>query len=437
MGVKLIDNHMVTITTKQVQERAQILDILRGFALLGICIANAGYFSLYIFQKPEQLIILQTAPVDMWLKHFQNAFITGKFYSIFSLLFGIGFAIIFFQKNTETKKGLSFFYRRLFFLMLFGLIHSFLIWDGDILFFYALAGALLPLFRNSSDKKVITLFVLLLVSTLFIDMLKVVSDGRWNISKPFLDIAMHYDKKAGVTEENIPTWLIVNDSYKDLLAWNRSGFWWGWQLRMDSNRFLNVIAMFLLGLYIGRKKIYLHLSTFKPLLTRVKVWSLILGIPAGIIYAYFQTDGKSLPNAAGMWDSIFYELNVAPLSLGYATTIALWYNHNSKIRLFQWLQPVGRMALTNYLLQTIFGISIYYGIGAGFGSYIGPSIFMPVAVVIFIIQVIYSNIWFRYFQYGPMEWIWRQLTYWKQLPIRQQKEHHLSSSEEGPALKAI
>ena len=99
-------------------QRADILDVLRGFALLGICLANAGYFSLFIFQKPEQLALLPTAVADRWLKYFHFAFIEGKFYSLFSLLFGIGFAIIFFQKNGATKKGLFFFYRRLFFLML-------------------------------------------------------------------------------------------------------------------------------------------------------------------------------------------------------------------------------------------------------------------------------------------------------------------------------
>ena len=119
-------------------QRADILDILRGFALLGICVANAGYFSLFIFQKPEQLALLPTSEADRWLKYFHYALIDGKFYSLFSLLFGIGFAIIFFQKKGATKEGLFFFYRRLFFLMLFGLAHGFLMWDGDILFFYAL-----------------------------------------------------------------------------------------------------------------------------------------------------------------------------------------------------------------------------------------------------------------------------------------------------------
>jgi uncharacterized protein len=93
----------------------------------------------------------------------------------------------------------------------------------------------------------------------------------------------------------------------------------------------------------------------------------------------------------------------------------LWYN--KKVQGFQWLQPVGRMALTNYIAQTIFGIAIYYGIGFGFGSNIGPAYFMPIALCIFAVQVLYSRLWMRYFNYGPLEWLWRQLTYGKRLQL--------------------
>ena len=404
-----------TTLSVHTNQRADILDILRGFALLGICVANAGYFSLFIFQKPEQLALLPTSEADRWLKYFHYALIDGKFYSLFSLLFGIGFAIIFFQKKGATKEGLFFFYRRLFFLMLFGLAHSFLMWDGDILFFYALAGALLPLFRNCSNKTLITLSIVLLFSPLLFDILKIVSDGKWNISRPFLTLAKSYDKKIGVTEENLPTWLITHDSYKDLMGWNRSGFWWSWQLRLDGNRVPKILAMFLLGLYIGRTKIYEQLKENADWLRKVQLWCLGIGIPAGIAYAISQADGKALPDPAGLWDTVFYALNVAPLSIGYATTIALWYN--KKVKGSHWLQPVGRMALTNYIAQTLFGIAIYYGIGFGFGSYIGPVYFMPIAVCIFAAQVIYSRLWMSHFNYGPLEWLWRQLTYGKRLQL--------------------
>jgi uncharacterized protein len=141
----------------------------------------------------------------------------------------------------------------------------------------------------------------------------------------------------------------------------------------------------------------------------------MIGIPAGIGYVFFQFDQKTLPAPAGLWDTLFYALNVAPLSIGYASTIALWYS--KKGERFRWLQPVGQMALTNYLAQTILGIGIYYSIGFGFGSNVGPAHFMPIAVCVFAIQVFYSRLWMTHFNYGPLEWLWRQLTYGERIPI--------------------
>ncbi len=120
-------------------ERAGILDALSGFALLGILLANSAVFSLYVFNSPAQRESFFTAPIDGVLSFLGHAFIEGKFYSIFSLLFGIGFSIIFVRNKNKGNHGLLIFYRRLFILLLFGLCHSFLLWDGDILFFYAVA----------------------------------------------------------------------------------------------------------------------------------------------------------------------------------------------------------------------------------------------------------------------------------------------------------
>ncbi|PVD51383.1 hypothetical protein DC498_14675 [Terrimonas sp.] len=396
--------------------RSGVLDVLRGFALLGICIANAGYFSMYIFQKPEHIAAFSTAAIDRWLKYFNTALIDGKFYSLFSLLFGIGFAIIFFQKNEGSTKGLLFFYRRIFFLAIFGLAHSFLLWDGDILFFYAITGAVLPLFRKCSNKTLIISSIILLASPLLFDLAKVLTDGKWNISHPFAMAGIYYDNKAGITEDNIPTWVIAHKNYKGILLWNRSGFWWGWQHRMDTNRLPKVLAMFILGLCVGRAKLYERIEQNKTLLKKISIWCLVTGFCSGLGYTYFDDDNISLPAPGGLWDTLFYCLNVAPLSVGYASTAILWY-HRSPSK-FSWLQPIGRMALTNYIAQSVFGIILYYGIGFGLGGNKGLAFFIPVAILIFLVQVLYSHYWMRYFNYGPLEWLWRQLSYGKRLPIK-------------------
>ena len=109
---------------------------------------------------------------------------------------------------------------------------------------------------------------------------------------------------------------------------------------------------------------------------------------------------------------------MVPLSLAYVSVICLhWINKkgNSPLR---FLAPMGRMALTNYLMQTIIGITIYYGVGFNLGGNIGPAIFIPAGLCVYALQIIYSNWWFKYFNYGPLEWIWRMLTYGKSLKLR-------------------
>lgn len=399
-------------------ERAGILDALRGFALLGILLANSAVFSLYIFHSPAQRESFFTAPVDGVLSFLGHVFIEGKFYSIFSLLFGIGFSIIFLRNKNKGNNGLLIFYRRLFILLLFGLCHSFFLWDGDILFFYAVAGMLLPLFRNSSNKTILWLSFILILSPLLFDTLKIISNGKWNIANPFLEKAMAIDKRNGIEGLYAGNWLITHDSYGDLLKWSESGFWWGWQLRLDGNRVMKVFAMFLLGLYVGRNQLYLKLENYKPLLIKLQLWGLGIGVPAGLAFAWFESDKISLPAFKGILDTLMYALNVAPLAIGYVATITLWYLNGRFSKIFFWLQPVGRMALTNYIMQSLMGVFIYYGIGLGLGGRFGPALYMPIAFVLFLLQIIYSNWWFTYFIYGPLEWIWRQLTYGKRLAFK-------------------
>jgi uncharacterized protein len=179
--------------------------------------------------------------------------------------------------------------------------------------------------------------------------------------------------------------------------------------------------MFLLGFYAGRKMIYANLENYVSFFKKLRRWGFFVGIPSAIASTYFGIFQKGLPNPMGLGHTFFYASSVVPLCLAYTSVICLHWikrNGNSKLKV---LAPVGRMALTNYLMQTIFGVTLYYGVGFGFGGDIGPAVFVPIGLGIYVLQIIYSNLWFRYFTYGPMEWIWRQLTYWKRLPMRKIK----------------
>lgn len=406
-----------TLPTQQI-DRATILDVLRGFAILGIFIANSASFSLYMFIEEATKQALFTAQADQITDYFLKAFVDGKFYSLFSLLFGIGFTIILERNEVAGTNPLPYFYRRIILLALFGLAHIYLLWSGDILLLYALIGLFLPLFRKLKDKTIIVISIALIITPLIIDSAKVFTNGEFNLATPFTERAIEENAKSGITEENFRTYLIDHSTYSSILEFNKGGIFWRYEYIVKSNRIPKVLAMFLLGFVVGRRMIYKNLEANRSFLLQIMKWGFIIGIPASVGLVYFSEDGIRLPQAEGLWDTLFYSVSVIPLSLAYASSICImWINLKWK-KILMPLAPVGRMALTNYIVQTLFGITIYYGMGLGLATKFGSSIFFPISICVFILQVIYSNLWFQYFKYGPLEWVWRQLTYGKVLSLK-------------------
>jgi len=400
------------------QERNEILDILRGFALLGVMIDNLFGFSGWGFITQPMREALPTWPADGPLALLEQVFVNGKFYSLFSLLFGIGFSIILIRNEQRGVNPLKIFYRRLFILLLIGAAHLFLLWEGDILFLYAMIGFVLPLFRKCSNKSLLILAAVLILSPLLFDALSILFHYK---NGSFLqNIAMSIDKQTGLpTDDSFGQYL-----YKDGAGWQEWRNWQasGWAYRyayiLDSNRIPKVLGMFLLGFWAGRKMIYIQLEQYVSLFKKLRFWGLLIGIPAAGAAFYFEFFQKKIPDPIGIFHSFFYAISVVPLSLAYTSMICLhWIKKKDKSPV-KYLAPMGRMALTNYLVQTLFGIGIYYGIGLGFGGSVGPAVFISVGLLVYLLQIIYSNIWFRYFQYGPLEWVWRQLTYGKRLSLR-------------------
>lgn len=147
------------------KQRFIILDALRGIALLGICLANFSEFSLYSFLDSDVHRAMPTAKVDILVQYLQYIFIDGKFYTIFSILFGIGFSIILSNAKQNNRNGIKIFYRRMSILFFIGLLHLIFLWAGDILALYAFAGFFLPLFIKISDRKLILLGNYILISS--------------------------------------------------------------------------------------------------------------------------------------------------------------------------------------------------------------------------------------------------------------------------------
>lgn len=402
-------------------KRAQILDVLRGMALLGILINNIYGLSGYGFLTTEMRQQLSSFSIDQSLNFLQILFVEGKFYSLFSLLFGIGFSIILISIEKKGLNPFKIFYRRLAILFLIGAAHIYFLWEGDILLLYALIGFMLPLFRNCSNKALLIWSAVFILSPIAIDGLKLLL--QWGPGDFIIPIAEPIDLKNGINGEAWRTYLFKEGSgWQEWRNYQESAFMFRYSDLLNNNRIPKVLGMFLLGFYVGRKSIYANLEEYKPLLKRVMQWGFLIGIPFSIAMAYFSVDGKYIyASTMGMADTISYAFAVVPLALAYTAFICLLWIKGKGISKLNVFAPVGRMALTNYIMQSVISILIFYPFGFGLGQKIGLVYLFPMVLAISALQVIYSNVWFNYFQYGPLEWIWRQLTYWKRLPILKSK----------------
>ena len=401
------------ISPVKTSERYVILDALRGFALLGICMANFPEFSLYTFLSPETVAAMPTAVADTITRYLLYVLVDGKFYTLFSLLFGIGFSIIIRNAERKGANGFRIFYRRMGMLLLFGFLHLMFIWSGDILMLYALLGILLPSFRRISDKK-------LLGWALFFLILPIAMDGvcemtHTNLALPFIHLQDTYCAKYGINEANFAYWLHDAEDYGTVFQFLVQGACVRMQEFIIGNRYFKVLGLFLIGFYIGRNRIYADLEGRRNLLVKVFRWGLTLGLPCSFLYAWSNMNGHPFGNTL---HSVCYFISVYPLGFAYASGLCLLYLKRKEGSVWKWLAAPGRMALTNYIGQSVIGMFLFYGIGLGWGSTIGLWQTEVIVLAVFLFQVLFSRLWLSGFKFGPLEWIWRMLTYGKWLKIK-------------------
>lgn len=399
-------NHMA-IPVKS-SERHVILDVLRGLALLGIAMANFPEFSLYSFLPAKAAESMFTAGIDHIVHYLQYTFIDGKFYTIFSLLFGVGFSIIIANATKRGADGFRVFYRRMFVLLLIGFLHLMFLWSGDILMLYALLGMLLPLFRNASNRALLGWAFVLLVIPIVVDFTVELS-GIYP-SAPVVELQHFYCAKYGITDENFAYWLRDAEHYSGTLEFLVQGALVRVQEFVDGNRYFKVMGLFLVGFYIGRNRFYANLEGHRPQLKQIARYGFVIGLPLSFIYAWSAMGHR--PWGLGM-HAVLYFASVFPLGFAYVAGICLCYLRRPQWRVFRFFATPGRMALTNYIGQSVFGMLLFYGIGLGLGAAVGLVYVVLIAAGVWIVQALFSSVWLYYCQFGPLEWIWRMLTYGK------------------------
>ena len=399
--------------------RIVILDVLRGIALLGILMVN-----MPVFNTPFVLVIgegrLWTDPLNKTAFWVMDFLFHGKFYVLFSFLFGMGFYFFLRKVDEAGKTVITHFRRRLFILLVIGILHVALLWYGDILVVYALFGFVLTWFRNKSDRTVfvwaIVFFLIPVVFTiLMVSMVNLAMsnpDAASQVEQTFSGQQAHFDQ---LTERAMVVY--STGSFGEIMSMRLTEYSYIWGGIFSFFPF--VLAMFLTGMLFGRRgylaDIKAHEGFFRKLL-----W---ISLPLALIFNYLLATNAAVaqhafPSTELILMIIGFAIGGPSMMFVYLSLVVFCLNRGH----FRWLSSrlatTGRMALTNYLAQSIICTTIYYGYGLGLYGKVSVFNGMLLTLAIFVIQVIWSQYWLKYFRFGPFEWAWRSLTYLRMQPFK-------------------
>ena len=404
---------MQSVSTPVNRDRIQVLDVLRGFALAGILIINA--MSVLAVKGSTPAFTVNIPFADRTLQDLILFFVESKFFTLFSLLFGIGFAI---QIQSAEKQGAAFLpriSRRMAGLLLFGLLHILLLWDGDILVIYSITGTLLILFRKTSYSRIkrwaISLLavpgVLVLIIFIYTLIARLSDSGASTFAKSDASLAKEF-ANTDATQK-----LLQNGFIEGII--NRIHTYLELSPLLFS-RIPTVLAMFLIGLYLGRSNFIRQLPEKVEILKKVRLWGLTVGFSLMFLIV---ASTKFVPTVSALVAIIEDQYFAGPiLCLGYASALTLAVLKNPRRKIYGYFSKVGRMALTNYLIQSFVLTFLAYGWGLGLALKFNGFQVLAISLVLYVAQVLLSGLWLRKFKYGPLEWVWRCITYWKILSIK-------------------
>lgn len=397
-------------------ERMSVLDAVRGAAVLGILLSNVVALSGLGFVAPEHY---RSLPLAEWHPAiwFGVAFlIEAKFYSLFSFLFGVGFAVFTSRAAARHADAARLFKRRLTGLLIIGLVHSVLIWMGDILLTYAVLGFALVPFLRRDDRTIlrwafgmlllpIALYALLAGAAAIVAPRPAPSGQTTSVAAPLPPPLQ--DAADAFADGTYPEVVLGNAVFTAAQV----------ARRLVLMFFPRMFGMFLLGLYVGRRGFFADLGGHRPLLVRLCAIGMVVGLPLSYLGAVMEAGaaGPGLPDARGLLETTVKTIGIPALSLGYAAALSLLFLEVKGLcRAFA---APGQMALTNYLAHSILGVAIFYGIGLGLWAQVPLAVVMAGAIAVFVVQMIASRIWLAYAAFGPVEWLWRMFTYRRRVPL--------------------
>ena len=404
-----------TLQPVQDSQRIASLDVLRGFALLGILLVNIAAFSMPSAAYFDPTAWGDFSGINRWVWAGMHVLADMKFMAIFSMLFGAGVVLMSQRCEASGRSAAALHYRRIFWLLVFGVMHAYLLWYGDILVWYAMCGVVVFLFRKLSPVWLIILGLLSIGLTSGIMFAVGFSAEHWpdEVREEIVselkpgpktlqhEVDVYRGNWLGQLELRVPQSLELHTStFLMWAAWRVGGL------------MLLGMALFKLGVFSAARSRAFYLTLL--------ALGVLVGIPV-VSWGAFQ-------NFANDWQAPeFFFLGMQfnywaslLVSLGWVGAVMLVCQSDRFTWLKTSLAAVGQMALSNYILQTLICTTIFYGHGLAFFGSVERTGQLAIVLAIWLLQLIISPLWLRHFRFGPLEWLWRSLVYLKWQPFRRE-----------------
>jgi uncharacterized protein len=411
-------------------ERIDILDTTRGIAVLGILLMNITGFGLpYAYEDPTNWGGHEGRNLIAW--RVASLFFEGTMRGLFTLLFGAG-VILFLHRHRERHPDApiaKLYYRRTFWLIVFGLVNGYLfLWDGDILFYYGLTGLFLYFFRNLSAR---TLIVCALLAFLAQGSITIYEYVTYRDVKEAAELAQndYYDAQELTLEDEAalneyadlqgdfkPSQSQLEYTIENVGGSYASAFWFMAHrtFYVQTSYFLrhgvgDVLSFMLLGMALLKMGV---LTGSAP--RRTYAWMALMGYTVGLTVNAFEMvsfERADFSVDALVTSYLTYDLGRLPMTLGHVGAIMLMYRYGAFPKAQRVLGAVGRMALTNYLSHSVICLFVFTGAGLALYGQLERYELYYLVIAIWIAQLVWSPLWLKHFTFGPAEWLWRKLTY--------------------------
>lgn len=391
-------------------ERIVSLDVLRGFAVLGILVMNIQSFSMIMAAYINPTAYGDLSGLNGLVWTLSHIFADHKFMTIFSLLYGAGIVLLTRRAETRGEEPAGLHYRRTVWLIIFGLLHAYLLWYGDILFKYGVCALLAYLFRNMTPRRLLIVGLIIFSVAFFLYLMFGFSISYWP-EEAYENTSKMWNPGAATVEEQVNTYrggwleqmplrfseaiggqtflLAIRTGWRvlGLMLIGMALFKWGVLSAERSGRFY--AYMLAIGFVVG-----FPLVVYGLMMNNRTGWTMAFSLFQGQLYNY--------------WGSIF-------VSMGYIAGVMLVTLRLGRSAILKPLRAVGQMAFTNYIMQSVVCTTIFYGHGFGLFGQVERKHQIIIVFAVWAFQLAVSPLWLRRFRYGPLEWLWRSLAYKKRL----------------------